>query len=90
MADIIRLPNCDPSISLELSSEYMARDTRDWCLRRAKSHLEAAVQISRELGDSTKQVRCLELAAQLVNRYRRPRAVDLLEPRQMDLFVESA
>ena len=89
MADIIRHPYCNPGTRPELTREYMARDMRNWRLRRALEHLEEAVKISRDLGDSAKQVRYLELAVRMVRRFCRPRALNLFAPRQLDLFEET-
>ena len=88
MADIIRPPCWDSHAGSNLSYECVAREMRNWRLRMALSHLEEAVELSRVLSDEAEQVRGLELAAGLVRRYRRPRALSLCEPRQLDLFEE--
>lgn len=86
MADIIR-PSCwDPQARPKLSYECVAREMRNWRVRMALSHLEEAVELSRVLGEEAEQARSLKLAARLVRSYRRPRALNLSEFRQLDLF----
>ena len=88
MADIIRPPCWDPHTEPKLSYECVEREKRNWHLRMALGHLEEAVVLSRILNEEAEQVRGLKLAAWLVCRYRRPRALNLFEPRQLDLFEE--
>ena len=88
MADVIQFRSRDRSVRSEPSRRCMARDIRDWYLHRASGHLKAAAQISRQLGECPRHMRNIDQAVRLLNRYRRPRALDLSEPRQMDLFVE--
>ena len=89
MADIIRHPGWDPHLRQKLSYACVARDMRNWRLRMALGHLDEAIALSRVLSDEAEQVRSLELAARLVCRYRRPRALNLFGPKQLELFEET-
>lgn len=90
MADIIRHPSWDPHIGPKLSYECVEREKRSWHLRMALGHLEEAIGLSRTLSDEAEQMRRLNLAVWLVRRYRRPRALNLFKPRQLDLFEEKS
>lgn len=89
MADIIRHPGWDPHVRPKLTYQCVAREMRNWRLRMAVSHLDEAIELSRVLSDEAEQVRGLELAARQVRRYRRPRPLNLFEPKQLDLFEET-